>query len=158
MPCSICRFSIWIFYLVFGLHLQTNLKPAFFLFFYKLYGRFCIFRIGILFISLGQKKWKPAFRLFAGAWPTSCSTNTPKYVKLSGAWPINLSGSDLAGPARIRTCYVPCVRSCHPSVYPFNNAHTVRLASRSSCPKSIYERSSDPLFREICSAWSFVKI
>ena len=28
---SILRFSTWIFYLVFGLHLQTDLKPAFFL-------------------------------------------------------------------------------------------------------------------------------
>ena len=63
---------------------------------------FVFFRIVISVISLEQKQQlkTPAFSLWIGAWWTSCPKITPKYAKLSGAWPIYLSGSDLVGPAR----------------------------------------------------------
>jgi len=101
MPRSILRFLIWIVNLVFGPHAQTNWKPA--LFFQTSCGRLCIF--GSLFRSyLSYKKMRPAFHfvvsLLVGAWSTSRRTITPKYVKMSGAWSIHLSGSGLAGPAR----------------------------------------------------------
>ena len=62
---------------------------------------FVFFRIVVSVISLGQKqKIKKAGFHFVGS--TSCPIIKPKHVKLSGPCPIYLSGSDLAGPARIK--------------------------------------------------------
>ena len=67
---------------------------------------FVFFRIVISVISLGQeqKLKRPTFSLWVGACKTSCPKITPKYVKLSGAWPIYLFGSDLAAPALGSVC------------------------------------------------------
>ena len=63
MPRSILRVSIWSFNVVFEPHVHTNGKPGFVLFFHANYGRFCIFRMFISAIYLGQKKKKPGFPL-----------------------------------------------------------------------------------------------
>ena len=57
MPRSILRISIWNFNVVFGPNVHTNGKPGLYIYiFHSSYGRFCIFRIFISAISLGQKK------------------------------------------------------------------------------------------------------
>ena len=93
-------FSIWNLNLVLGPHVQTNWKPAT----KSRYDRFCIFSdryFGHISRTKNKtQKKRPAFSWLVGAWSTSCPKITPKYVILSGAWPIRLSGSDLAGPAR----------------------------------------------------------
>ena len=88
------------FNLVFGQHVQTTWEPAFFHSFKgKLWSLLYFFKP--LYRSyMTETNWKKhklkrqAFRLLVGAWSTSCPKITPKYVQLSGAWPIHLSGSD----------------------------------------------------------------
>ena len=100
MARSILQFSIWnlISYLD-NMCKQTESRPSFILS-KASYGRFCIFSnryIGHIWRKQIEKKHKfkrPAFSLLVGAWSTSCPKFTPKYVQLSGAWPIHLSGSD----------------------------------------------------------------
>ena len=65
---------------------------------------FVFFQIVISVKSLGQKQKQKKTGLQFVGW---CMVNIvsknqkPKHVKLSGAWPIYLSASDLAGPARM---------------------------------------------------------
>ena len=100
MPRSILHFSIWnsISYLD-NMCKQPESRPSFILS-KASYGRFCIFSnryIGHIWrkqIEKKQKLKRQAFRLLVGAWSTSCPKITPKYVQLSGAWPIHFSGSD----------------------------------------------------------------
>ena len=86
--------------------MQTNWKPAFFYSFKDKWWRHLHVFEPLYRSHLAEKLFKktklkrPAFSLLVGAWSTSCSKITPKYVILTGAWPIHPSGSDWAGPAR----------------------------------------------------------
>ena len=75
-------------------------------FFQASYGCFVFSDIYIGRISRAKKKEgkSPDFHLSVCAQSISCKKITSKCIVLSGAWPIYLSGSDLAGPAR--TCSV----------------------------------------------------
>ena len=106
---SIVRISIWnLTSCLDGMCKQ--LKSGLLFVFYDKLRPLCIFSnryIGHISRKKEKKKKlkRPAFSLFVGAWSTSCPKITPKYVKLSGAWPIHLSVSDWAGPARKEKIY-----------------------------------------------------
>ena len=86
---------------------KKNWNPAFFSLFFlrQVMVAFVFFRIVISVISLRQKQktYKAGFQLEGWCTINIVSQNHTQIGKLSGAWPIYLPGSYLAGSARILT-------------------------------------------------------